>query len=70
MAEERFEDVQEDKDATAVPRKYQYVWDIRYIHATVLRDEDTDADNDCGPYPVRVRMDPPREMAKWRCSVR
>ena len=47
MAEERFEDAQANKETPAVPRKYQYVWDIRYIHAAVLRDEDTDADNDC-----------------------
>jgi RHS repeat-associated protein len=47
VAEERFEDAQANKETPAVPRKYQYVWDIRYIHAAVLRDEDTDADNDC-----------------------
>jgi len=47
VAEERFAANQANKETLAVPRKYQYVWDIRYIHAAVLRDEDTDADNDC-----------------------
>jgi len=47
VAEERFAANQANKETLAVPRKFQYVWDIRYIHAAVLRDEDTDADNDC-----------------------
>jgi RHS repeat-associated protein len=46
VAEERFEDAQANKETPAVPRKYQYVWDIRYIHAAVLRDADTDSDGD------------------------
>jgi RHS repeat-associated protein len=46
VAEERFEDAQANKETPAVPRNYQYVWDIRYIHAAVLRDADTDSDGD------------------------
>ncbi len=33
-----------DKDDAATDVKYQYVWDIRYIDAPVLRDEDKDDD--------------------------
>jgi RHS repeat-associated protein len=47
VAEERFEDAQANKDTPAASAKFQYVWDIRYVHAAVLRDEDTDSGGDC-----------------------
>jgi len=47
VIEERFAPDQEDQDTVATDPKYQYVWDIRYIDAAVLRDEDTDTDGDC-----------------------
>jgi len=36
-----------DASADTVKPEYQYVWSIRYIDAPVLRDENTDADDDC-----------------------
>ncbi len=35
------------KTTVATAIKYQYVWDLRYIDALVLRDENKDADGDC-----------------------
>ncbi|MGB2819747.1 MAG: RHS repeat-associated core domain-containing protein, partial [Phycisphaerae bacterium] len=47
VIEECFAADQEDQDTVATDPKYQYVWDIRYIDAAVLRDENTDTDGDC-----------------------
>jgi len=47
VVEERFASAQANKDTPASSAKFQYVWDIRYVHAAVLRDEDTDSDGDC-----------------------
>jgi RHS repeat-associated protein len=47
VLEERFTAGQASADTVATVAKYQYVWDLRYIDAPVLRDEDTDADGSC-----------------------
>jgi len=47
VLEERFAENQADPDTVASDPRYQYVWGMRYVHAPVLRDEDTDADGDC-----------------------
>jgi len=47
VIEERSAENQADPDTVASDPQYQYVWGMRYVHAPVLRDEDTDADGDC-----------------------
>ena len=47
VVEESFASAQAGKETPAASPKFQYVWDIRYVHAAVLRDEDTDSDGDC-----------------------
>jgi len=47
VLEERFAENQADPDTVASDPQYQYVWGMRYVHAPVLRDADTDADGDC-----------------------
>jgi hypothetical protein len=47
LAQVREDDDLASKDTLATTRKYQYVWDIRYIDAPVLRDENTDEDDLC-----------------------
>jgi len=46
VVEERYAANLADKETLATARKYQYVWGIRYIHAAVLRDADTNSDGD------------------------
>jgi len=47
LAQVREDDDLASKDTLATTRKYEYVWDIRYIDAPVLRDENTDEDDLC-----------------------
>ena len=56
IVEERFADDSNDAAAVATDVKYQYVWDVRYIDAAVLRDEDTDGDDDCTDSPGSERL--------------
>jgi RHS repeat-associated protein len=47
IAQTRENDNLDSKDTVATARKYEYVWDIRYVDALVVRDENKNADNDC-----------------------
>jgi len=47
IAQTREDDNLDDTETLATTRKYEYVWDIRYIDAPVCRDENKNADNDC-----------------------
>jgi RHS repeat-associated protein len=47
VVEERSATALADKVTVATVPKYQWVWDLRYLDAPVLRDENKDGDNDC-----------------------
>ena len=47
IAQTRENDNLDSKETVATARKYEYIWDVRYIDAPVCRDENKNADNDC-----------------------